>query len=113
MTSNVLERYRKRRQREVTINGDTFTIRGLTKPERRRVEVLKDPDLQDALSAAFCMLNDDGSFIFTPRENETDEDFARRVSVEIEDIPPETRFDLALAVVRLAKPPALENLVKN
>lgn len=111
--SDVLDRYRKRRFRKATINGDEYTIRGMTRPEKRRVDALKDAELQDALSAAFVMLNDDGSFIFTPNEGETDEDFAKRVAPQIEDIPPETRFDLAMAVVKLAKNPPLDTTIKN
>lgn len=113
MSSSILDRYRKRRWRKVTINGEEFTIRGMTKPDKRRVAAMPTPELQDALSAAFIMLNDDATFLFSQNEGETDEDFAKRVEVEIEDIPPETRYELANASIRLDKYPPMENLIKN
>lgn len=113
MSSPVLERYAKRVHRKAVINGDEFTIRGMTYPEKRRVAALPDKEYQDALSAAFIMLNDDGSFLFTANEGESDEDFAKRVAPMIENIPPETMYQLAVASLSVHKSPPLESIVKN
>lgn len=113
MSSPELERYKKRRFRKVEINGEEFTIRGMTGSEKRRIKALTDPELQEALTASFIMLNPDGSFILKPNDGESDEEFARRIVPDIDDIPPETRYDAAMASVKLTKTPPLENTVKN
>lgn len=110
--SKALERYRKRRTFTASLDGEPGTFRTMTKGEAHRVSALP-AELRTALVMAFCMLEDDGSYVFNPQPNETDEQFAARVELEISDIQTDKLRDINLAIAKVTRLPDMEKLVGN
>ncbi len=110
--SSALERYRKRIVRKVPIDGEEFTIRTPLPCENKRATALPQ-ELHLPWILAFAMLEDSGVPMFSQKEDEADEEFAKRVAESLTDVPLEKQLAVVAHVRKQSEPPAIEDLVKN
>jgi hypothetical protein len=109
----VADRIRKRRFYPVEIAGEKVHIRGMKHSERNTAEAFRDHDESVGFAIGCCLLNDDGSEVFTRAAEESPKDFGGRVLKEL-DLPDDTKAELIQKIVKLSSgPPELEKIVKN
>ena len=100
------ERLLKRRPRTIEIDGDKITVRSLTVGETIRVQSMLGDVSQEAAVAAFiaakCVLNDDGTQLFSG-----DDDPA------IQEIPTDTLTLIADAAMKMSRYGDVEKAKKN
>jgi hypothetical protein len=81
--------------------------------ERTAVESFRTEDESTGFAIGRCLLNEDGSEVFTQAEAESPKEFGARVLAEM-DLPEDTKAELIGKIVRLSNgPPELEAVVKN
>jgi hypothetical protein len=111
--SSVADRIRKRRFYPFTIAGETVHLRGLTNSEHAEIEPFAMQDESTGFAIGCCLLNDDGSPVFTRSPDEPATQFGGRVLKEL-DLPDDTKSELTNKIISLAKgPPKLEEVIKN
>lgn len=100
------ERLRKRRPKAIEIDGEKFTVRALTVGEIFELEAMQaDPQRTGKIPgfvAAACLLEDDGTPLFSGPDDPG-----------INDIPVDTLSEISDAVSRLSRTPSLAKTQKN
>ena len=100
------DRLLKRKPRDITVDGEQYKARTPTLRESLRFEsLLKDPETQrQALEffIASCLLEEDGSPMFTSESDES-----------LQEIPVDRMQEISAEIGKLAKVPSLQKTVKN
>lgn len=100
------ERLKKRRPKQVKVDGESFTVRSLTIGETLLIQEMAQDASRQAKVPAFiasrCILDDDGSPLFS---DESDAD--------IGEIPTDTLNELANEIGRLSNAGSFVKIEKN
>lgn len=67
------------------VNGETVHLCGLTFKQLRTLEPFKDTDESNGYAIGCCLLNEDGSRVFTQEPGESPQDFGQRVLTRLDD----------------------------
>ena len=110
--ASVVERLRKRRFYPVPINGETVHVRALLQSELAESKPFQNEESSFGFVIGCGLLNEDGTPVCTRNADESAQAFGERVLAEL-NLPNDTRTELSLAIIKLAKPPSHESLVKN
>lgn len=111
--SETLNKLRKKRGSPVEINGDTFHVRGLTRGELRRAAEL-EADTKPAFLVGCALYADGGEQPEFPKQpEESDQDWAKRIAVELDDVPEEKVIAIITGVSNLSKVPKTADIIKN
>lgn len=111
--SQVIAKLRKRRFYPVDIDGEKIHLRALLDSEHKEVESFTYETESFGFAIGCCLMNEDGTPVFTRVPDEDAKTFGARVLTEL-DLPDDTRSELSKAILKLQTgPPTIEALVKN
>ena len=111
--SQVIAKLRKRRFYPIEIDGEKIHLRALLDSEHREVEPISQEVESFGYAIGCCLMNEDGTAVFTRATEEDATTFGARVLKEL-DLPDDTRSQLSKAILKLQTgPPEIEALVKN
>lgn len=111
--SETLKKLRKKRGSAVKIDDDTFYVRVLTFGERRRVLTIPKEDSDGFVVGCYLCVDAEGTPACPINPGETDNDWAKRVTEALDDVPTDTIRHLSEAVGNLEKIPKVADIVKN
>lgn len=108
-----MDKLRKRRFYPVEIEGETVHLRALIDSEHREVEPISRQTESFGFAIGCCLMNEDGTPVFTRLPDEDATTFGERVLKEL-DLPDDSRAQLSNAILKLSNgPPEIGPLVKN
>lgn len=111
--SKTIERLLKRRCHEIKVGDDSFYVKALTIADGNQIGKFKNPDDGTYWAVGRALVESDGAEVFPRQSEESPEEYVKRLSAELADMPQDTLADVMSAVVRLARPPSAETLAKN
>lgn len=110
---SVFERLDNREAFPVPVKGGTVYVREPTMEEIDRMNLLKG-DLKVGFGFGVCLVKEDGSREFTPEDNESDEAFAKRITVVVKRVLTMSgNRAVQEAILQLTKPVDPDELAKN
>ena len=111
--SQVIAKLRKRRFYPVLIDGETIHLRALLDSEHKEVEPISQDVESFGYAIGCCLMNEDGTAVFSRNPDEDAKTFGARVLTEL-DLPDDTRSDISKAILKLQSgPPDLDSAIKN
>lgn len=112
--ATVFERWAKRRQMPVVIEGETSYVRSLTNAEVADAVSISDIDLQTWYAIGLGAVDETGQQEFPNRTgDETKEAWAERIKGLCGDVPRATSLQIRDAVFLVTNTPGVEKLAKN
>lgn len=115
MNSGVLSKLQKRRCYTLLTGGQNVLLRALTHREIELITKFEDSSITTAYVVGSCLLNDDESPAFARQQDESPEDFARRVNQFLveNDMPTDVTADIAGMAAKLSRNGSVEGIAKN
>ena len=112
--ASIFERLDNREAFKVEIKGGAVWLREPTFADGERVSAMTTPELQNGLSLALCLVNEDGTRAFVAGAAESDIEFANRVLTEAKAcIGRSSMLAIFAAMKTLMQPADPQELAKN
>lgn len=110
--ASVFDRIARRKAYPVELNGGTLFVCEPTLGQVKQVQKL-DGEQATGLALAFCVVNEDGSPVFTQGCEEGNEQFADRVLKDASVLTPSEMTAISNAIFKLISPAKPDELTKN
>lgn len=113
MSSSVLSRIQKRRNRVVTVDGEAVHVRSLSYAEVAAMDDLQSPSDRLFYMIGCGLLDDDGTPALPRKPGESAADYVARVRDALPHLSVDAASALAAEIHKSTKEPSIDATVKN